>query len=258
MPSAMLDELQLFRGKDFVVNGHLTIHHPTIGEICDFGEERYFNMVSRLCATPSDFKVTLWDEMGKDWEEVDDIDLFGAICIGFPQEDTRILFGDFPLDQLVIYHDPEIDDLVLVEAVWDRSTGQPVELKPDGAKIDRYAYTMMTEFLRCIHNLEKHVDKCVTQGDKMYLLDKDRSKLRRQKHAKDAGKSVLVPLVSALVNCKEFKYDHSTVWDLPIYAFYDSVRRIQKIKYSDRLVYGVMVDPSKMPQDMTDWMSELK
>lgn len=253
----MLDELQLFRGKDYKVNDYMTIHHPTVGEICDYGEMRYFSMVANFCATPSDYKVTLWDDMGLDWEEVDELELFNALSMMYTKEDTSILFGDFPFRDLVMMTNPQNDERILQEVFKYSETMRPFALKKDGVILDRIGYTLMTDFLRKIHQLEKHVERTVTKESKMYLLEKDRRKLKRQMRSKKQQPSVLVPLISSLVNCEQFKYNHTTVWDLPIYTFYDSVRRIQKIKSYDQIVLGGMVDFEKMNKEVFNWMGDL-
>lgn len=49
-----VDSLFIYFGDDYVVNEHIKIHQPTIGEVADYGEAKYFSMVHSLCAIPSD------------------------------------------------------------------------------------------------------------------------------------------------------------------------------------------------------------
>ena len=86
-----MDELQLFRGKDYIVNDKIAIHHPTINDICDYGEQNYYALVSRLTAVPSDYKVQLFD-MGVDYESISEFDLFALMCQGLNVEESSILF----------------------------------------------------------------------------------------------------------------------------------------------------------------------
>ena len=44
------DELQMFFGDDYKVSDYITIHQPTVGEIMEFGERRYYSMLTQLCA----------------------------------------------------------------------------------------------------------------------------------------------------------------------------------------------------------------
>ena len=73
--------------------------------------------------------------------------------------------------------------------------------------------------------------------------------------------SFLLPLISSLTNCAEFKYRHDDVWTLPIGAFMDSVRRIQKRVNYDNLMHGVYsgcVEVKKIKKEEFNWMGELK
>lgn len=56
-----LDDLQLYFGNDYKINEKITIKQPTIGDIVDFGEEKYFSMAQTLTSIPSDMKSVLWD-----------------------------------------------------------------------------------------------------------------------------------------------------------------------------------------------------
>ena len=40
-----IDELQLYVGRDFQVNDYIKIHIPRVGEIVDYGEKEYYQMI---------------------------------------------------------------------------------------------------------------------------------------------------------------------------------------------------------------------
>lgn len=63
--------------------------------------------------------------------------------------------------------------------------------------------------------------------------------LAKQDYLKNQQKefhSQLLNLVSAMINSPGFKYDHTTVWDMKINAFMDSVRRVSKIQTANVLL----------------------
>src|SRR5574344_3020287 len=70
-----IDELALYFGDDYHINQNITIHQPTVGEIVQFGEQRYWGVVTTLVCIPSDMISRLW-EQGIDWEEVEEFELF--------------------------------------------------------------------------------------------------------------------------------------------------------------------------------------
>lgn len=241
----MLDELQLFRGQDYKINEYITIRHPTLNEICNYGEQQYYSMVSSLCTTPSEHKVALLDNFGVDYENISEFEFFRIICSGLQAEDINILFGDLDLTCFGAIKNNANGEIVLYDEIHD-------------IIIDESIYNLVTEYIRRIHNFEKHIAIAGNAHTKKYLIDKERRQLQRQKNEK--YKSMLVPLVSAMVNCEQFKYNHNTVWDLPIYVFMDSVKRIQKLKNYNQIMQGVYsgnIDLKNLSQDSLNWMGSL-
>ena len=240
-----MDELQLFRGKDYKLNDKITIHHPTLNEICDYGEQKYYSMVSNLCATPSDFKVQLLDNFGIDYEEVSDFEMFSMISRSLTVEDTSIILGELDFKFFILAENTQTNELVLYD-------------KQNDIVIDKAIYLLMVEYLRSIHGFERRVDKAGNEHTKKYLINRERRQLQRQKNKKYT--SMLVPLVSAMVNCEQFKYNHSTVWNLPVYVFMDSVKRIQKLKNYNQLMQGLYagtIDSKTLSEDSLNWMGSL-
>ena len=52
--SSANDELQIYRGKDYVVNDYITIRHPILDEIADYGEREYLSLITSLTTTQRD------------------------------------------------------------------------------------------------------------------------------------------------------------------------------------------------------------
>ena len=46
----MIDQLKLFRGEGYKINDKILIRQPTLEEIVDFGEQRYFGLVRTICS----------------------------------------------------------------------------------------------------------------------------------------------------------------------------------------------------------------
>ena len=88
-----IDSLRVFMGDDYAVNDKIVIHQPTIREIVNYGEQDYFAMLTALTNYPSDMKSVLWD-VGIDYTKITDFELFMSLCMAFPLERTRIIFGD--------------------------------------------------------------------------------------------------------------------------------------------------------------------
>lgn len=235
----MIDELKLVRGENYYINNFITIHHPSIDDITKYGEKQYYEMVYSLCSTPSDYKVQLWDNFGIDYETVDDITMFYIMCKRYTVQDTAILFGSCDFSAL------ELVDLNGIITLKNHVTG---------FTIDNAICTSITDYLRLIHGFTKRIDVCGNEQTKIYLIDKERRALQR---AKNNYQSALLPMISAMINSEQFKYDYDSVWKLHIYTFIDAVKRINKIKNCDRIMQGVYagtIDIKSLSEDNINWM----
>lgn len=245
----MNDELKLFRqssiGMEYVINENIKVRHPTLGEICDFGEPEYYGMTTALTANPTAYKVALHD-MGLDYTTLGDFDFFIMMSQNLSQEMTAPLLGELDLSKLVPGKNDETDEIVLCAEVG----GEPKVI------IDRALFVQLTDYLRKMHGFEKKVDKPADEYTKQYLIDRERKRLARQKRT--PYKSMLKPLISSMVNQAGFKYNYQTVWDLPIPVFNDSVHRIQKFfHYTQTMggVYAGTIDMKQINKEELNWLS---
>jgi len=239
-----IDELKLFRGQDYQINDFLTVRHPTLGEICDYGEKEAYNVVNILCSTPSNFQVQL-DDMGYRFEDIDEFVFFGTLCMLLSQKDTEFLLGNVNLSSYALCKNSETSEIILYSKTEDRI-------------IREVDYQLMTIFLRKIFGLKKRVDRYGNEITRRECINDERRMMKER--GEEPYKSYLVPLISAMINCENFKYDHKTVWDLPIYIFMDSVQRIQKIKNYEQIMMGAYtgnIDLKKLPESVLNWMGEL-
>ena len=139
-----VDSLGLYMGDPYVINEHITITQPTIGQITAYGEKAYYSMVHTITAIPSDMKAQL-DDMGLDYEQLEDFELFIMLAPTLSKESTSILFGDIDFSKLKIFKNPQNDQIVLA----DRETG---------LVIDMLIYERIVNYLRQVHGLKKKVE----------------------------------------------------------------------------------------------------
>lgn len=240
-----LDMLQMYFGGDYKIKDGLVIHQPTIGEIVDWGEEKYFSMINALCSIPSDMKSFLYDN-GVDWEEIDDFDFFILMTRPYTSKETSIIFGeDIDLSEFKFYTKKEDNSSVL----YNERTGFAIEEED---------YKKMIRYIRCFNNIHPLVEKAYNQRTKFALIELD-----RQKIAENKGKtfsSYLLPIISAMLNHSGFKYKKNELKEVGLYEFFDSVQRIQVIMSTTALLSGMysgMVDTSKIKKKEFNWLREL-
>ena len=107
------DELKIYRGEDFIVSDNITIHQPTLDEICNYGERNYFSMIYTLVSTPQSMKVQLWD-MGIDYTEITPYELFYSMIYKIlSKEQTKLVFGDLDFQKFKLYKRNDNDEVYL-------------------------------------------------------------------------------------------------------------------------------------------------
>lgn len=243
----MIDELKLIRGSDFVINENITIHHPTLDEIFRYGEKRYWSLVQTICAIPSDYMVEL-NKIGKDYEEITSFQLFYLTTRNFSVEDTRILFGDLDFQKLEI----GINTINNTEVYfYNDDFGNQIV-------IDESIYRIIVEFISKINYIKKRKIKAANKHTKEYLLEKEKRRQKRRKS--DQFESIFLTGISSLVNSEGFKYDYDTIWNLPVFLFFDALNRIGQIKnYSNIMtgIYSGSIDPKGIDLNSISWSSKI-
>lgn len=239
-----IDSLSLYMGDPYAVNKYITIKQPTIGEIAEYGERKYYTMVHTITAIPSDMKSQLLDDFGLDYEQIEDFELFMMLAPTLPKESTSILFGDADFTTLVPIRNPENGVKVLTNK--DRSL-----------VIDVVAYEKIVNYLRQVHGLKKKVEHAANKYTKRILLEEDRRNIELNKNK--PYKSFLTPLVSAVKVRMGYTKDY--VKNMGIYEFTDDVARLQIIHNADALLhgmYGGMIDTKKIDKKELNWMKEIE
>lgn len=244
------DELKIYRGRDFVISKHIAIHHPTLDEICEYGEQDYYSMLYQLTATPQSMKVQLWDIMHTDYTTINPYELFWKLIYKmYPQEKTSIIFGDLDFTKFEITQCKKDHSISLYQIIDD----EPV-------KIDEFTYNMIMDYLRQVHGIHKDEKIPANENTKMILIEDEREEYERNKNKEHH--SNLKNLISTMINSEGFNYNLQNVWEVKINAFMDSVKRLSKIKNADLLLQsgysGFGVNLKEISENKLDYFGELE
>ena len=225
---------------DIVPN--LSIRIPTVGEILE-DEDKYYEIVSSLTATPFQYMVQL-DDIGIDYTQITDYQLFMMLFPMYAKSDLSLLFSDLDTSDFGIY-------------INQQDNSQVIYSPNNNIIIDELIYNDLADTIRKINLFEKVKSKPGNESARKYLLEKERKKQKR--NAKKPKEPYLEKLVIALVNTSEFPYNYETCMDLSIYKFNQSFKQIQqKITFDNTMigVYAGTVDTSKMTnKDALSWIS---
>lgn len=239
-----VDALQLYFGDPYIINEHISISQPLINDIVLYGERDYFSMVHTITAIPSDVKSMLWDQMGLDWTEVDDYELFMMMAQTLTQDKTSILFGSLDLSKMKPYRNKQNDGIVLADV-------------ESGIVIDKMIYMRIVSYLRKLHNIKPKIERAANKMTKKILLDEDREKIRLSKDK--PFQSYLLPMITSVKVKQGYTKDY--VRNMGLNEFFTEVSRLQIIDQADHLLNGVycgMADLSKVDKKNFDWMRPIE
>lgn len=272
-----LDELQIYRGASIQITPDITVTQPTIGQIADFGEKKYFSAVHTLCAVGADLKWQLNDYLGIDYTKIDDYDLFIKFTSQVVSSRKKIYkeLKDNPdkyEEELKMISQDDLEDMLInpLELVLggtdladftpctDTTNDQIVlyDMEHD-ITIDRVVYMRMIDAVRKIHGLKRNNEMPGNERTRLDLIEDARDEAMMA--ANKPYKSILKPLVSALtVYCGMVGDDR--IWNMPVNMFLDNIKRANKIQDSTLLLQGAYsgfaslkdVDKSRL-----DWTGEL-
>ena len=238
------DELKMYFGEPFHINDKISIYIPTIGEIIEFGEKEYYGIVHTLTCIPSDMKSKL-DDLGIDYMEISDFELFMMLSRGLSQEDTRLILGDLDLSKFTPYLNKMNNETILYDVEND-------------IVIDRLIYTKIVNYIRKIHNIKPKVERAANKTTRRILIQLDRERIN--KASKEPYKSQLKPLISAMMRYPGFKYKTRELKECGLYEFMDTIQGAQIYVSSTALLQGCysgMIDTSKIDKKEFNWMRSL-
>ena len=91
----------MFFGDPYVIDvesaaGTVTLYQPCIGDLIKIGQEKFFSSLSILITNTTSYRLPLW-EMGIDWNEFSDFNLFLLLYKRLDPEVVKMLFGDLDI-----------------------------------------------------------------------------------------------------------------------------------------------------------------
>ena len=245
------DKLKMYFGEDYTING-ITISIPTIGDILEIGEARFYQAVSPFLNNPTSIRVLLYDVFKMDWNKTKDIEVFYIMLqMVKDKEPLKLLFKNISFEDFKLINakknefEKDYKWLALV------SPSQNILIYED-------QYLEIAEFIRDMLNVHPKTEKAKGKTTKHWMLQEDRMKAEQNQN--EENKSTLLPLVSACVNHPGFKYKLEELKQVNICQFMDSVQRIQKYEQGVAAmhgIYGGFVNAKDIPQDLINFMSDL-
>ena len=274
------DELKIYRGSDIYITDKIKIKQPTIGQIEEFGEQRYFSAVLNLTSVGVDL---IWHltEMGIDFTKISDYDLFLKVIVPLVSSKKNILklleenylydeecakiynsLSDEDKEEMLINPlELILDNIDLADFIQctDTTTNEIVLYnKERDITIDRTVYMRVVDVVRKMHGFKRNNIVPANESTKQDMIEDARDEHLASKY--NTFKSILLPYVSSLINHPSCSYKHNDIWDLGINAFFDSIKRINKIQNATLLLqgaYSVFASLKGIDKERLDWSGDL-
>ena len=242
-----VDDIKVYRGSDIPIGNGIVVKQPTINEIIDFGERKYFSAVRNITAVGADLKWELWkNEI--DYTKISDYELFLTVIKGMCQSHKVLYDKIMASDEKDKFNESELIqllenpmslvlniDLADFELMQSKLNGDLILYnKKDDIVIDKLIYLKIVETIRKIHMFKRNNQMPANERTKMDLIEDDRDECEMRKNQE--YKSVLIPIISTIVakNVGIFQ----SVWDMKINMVLDYVRRTRKIQDAEFLMQG--------------------
>ena len=239
-----------YLGAPYHVTETLTVRNPTVKEIIDFDDDKYYSLISMFLSTPYRFMVQL-DDIGIDFTKVSDFEFFGVFIFPELQEaDSSILFEGSDFKDFNLQSMKSLDNKL---ALYNAKTGE---------YIDEEAFNDMREYIMNINFIQP--ENRINPGNertRINLIRKERDKQKRMAKQKKPqnSSSFLYDHISALVWASSHTFEQ--IVDLHIYQFNEGLKRIQKIKGYDQIMNAVGYGNLKLKdvdEDSLNWFGEIQ
>jgi hypothetical protein len=257
-PVIEFDKLKLFFGEPYEidlegVDGKITMRQPTIGDVVEIGEKKFYASLNAFITNTTSFRLQLW-EQDIDWNDISDFDLFIMLVGTADKEVYNLFLPEINFANFGIFQKQLSDSEEKVNVLYD------VENK---IEINEQVYFHISQYLRNVFNI--YPDEKLTKDAimKKWFIEKDRRELRNREYkAKKGGDedSGLISLVSACCNHPGFKYKSSELKELNVFQFYDSVKRLQIYESTVALNHGMysgFCDLKGVPQENFNFMRSI-
>lgn len=245
------DRLRLYFGCDYVMKNGIIIRQPTIGEILDCGERKFFTSINTFISNPTSYRLPLW-EVGIDWNKISDFDLFCMLYQTIDSGVSQLIFPDTDFSEFKLYgktvdgQEQEKPEVVLYNGIME---------------IDSDCYLEFSQYLRIMFGIFPKTEHAKGRATKEALMDEERMKLDNMKKlGTDKYTSTLLPLISSCINHPGFKYNLQELKDIGICQFMDAVERLQVYESTTALLKGMysgFCDTSKINKNEFNFMRDL-
>ena len=234
-PKLKFNTLRAYFGKPYTIDledraGSITVYSPTMRQAYIDADENNFMATLNIFTTNTTALRVFLDDIGMDWNEITDFQLFMLLYKQTDPEVVKLLFGDLDLQGFQMFE----------KRGKDEEVGYPVLYnKEQGIEIDEDVYQHIHQYLQIMFGISPEDELTNDRILKKWWLDADRRKALRAEKTKKEDSSTIQPYISACVNHPGFKYKLREVEEMTVAEFWDSVARLQVYESATALMKGI-------------------
>ncbi len=250
-----LDEYKIYRGRPIWINKNFSVHIPTLDQIEQFGEQKYFTAIYTLNSCGADMKWQLWDMYNLDYTKVADYELFIMLLSQLLSSKKKIrdAYKKVPTMFDREFTEEELDDMLVnpLELILKYPDGTPVDLadyqvffveksqqnilynEEKDITIDKLIYSQIVDAIRKIHGFKRNNQIPANEATKMDLIEDARDEAMLA--ANKPFKSIILPLVSTL-KVQSGNFGSDMIYNMYISEFFYDIKRMGKIQDAQLLL----------------------
>lgn len=253
-PTLEFDRLKTYFGEPLVINedgvrGTVTVKSPTIGEILEIGESKFYSTLSVLTGNPTQFRLLLW-EAGIDWCTITDFQFFIIMHKQLDPDVIDLLFDNINFQNFEPYVRGREDGTEEVYLYNEESDTEITEL----------VYQYFHQYLQTVFNMKPERELTPDKMLKEAWIRKDKIALKQKEKKGENSSFSFVPLISSYVNHPGTKYKLRELKEVGVAEFFDSLKRLQIYEQSTAVLKGMysgFVDHKDIDPSSYDFMRDI-
>lgn len=232
-PTLEIDRLKIFFGDPLVIDedgviGTVTVKAPTIGDILQIGESRFYSNLSILVGNTTQFRLMLW-EAGIDWCTISDFQMFAIMYKQLEPDVVSLLFDNIDFQNFEVYERPK-EDGSMETYLYDATTD---------TEITEIVYQYFHQYLQNVFNMKPEREVTRQRMLKEAWIRKDKVELKQKTKKGENSSFSFVPMISTYINHPGTKHTLQELRDISVSEFFDSLKRIQVYEHATAVLKGM-------------------
>jgi len=253
-PKLEFDRLKIFFGDPLTIDvegvrGTVTVKSPTIGDIIQIGEGRFYGTLSILVGNTTQYRLMLWNS-GIDWCAISDFQMFTMMYKELDAEVVNLLFDNVDFSKFEVYSRPQEDGTEEIFLYDEESDTEITEV----------VYQYFHQYLQTVFNMKPEEEITKDRHLKEWWIRKDNVELSQKAKKKDTSSFSFVPLISTYINHPATKHSLQELRDVGVAEFFDSLKRIQLYEHATAVLKGMysgFVDAKKIDPASYDFAKDI-